>query len=207
MPSVCVCAILRCINEGINMSKGHRAFWLFMALLFLVTTIGFTGIVVWQIKQDNKRSQEASNLQKALQEAQNKQSTTPKTEDGKLKGTKLENFTPVASVTELQKVDITVGTGEEVPNDPATKVTVHYTGALAKDGTIFESSRDSGQTATFPLNGVISGWTQGIPGMKVGGTRRLVIPAPLAYGDRAQGDSIPANSDLVFDVELVAIDK
>ena len=91
--------------------------------------------------------------------------------ENKLQGTKLQNFQPVDSIATLQYSDTKPGNGTEVK--AGDTVTVHYTGALAKDGTIFESSLDSGQTATFGLNEVIKGWTQGLPGMKVGGTRRL----------------------------------
>ena len=63
---------------------------------------------------------------------------------------------------------------------------------------------DSGQ-ACFPLSGLIPGWQEGIPGMAVGGTRKLVIPPALAYGDRGQGNTIPGNATLVFDIELLAI--
>lgn len=124
----------------------------------------------------------------------------------KLKGTVLQDFTPYGNktkVTELQQIDIVVGDGQEAPADAT--ITAHYTGALCTDGTIFESSHDSGRPATFGLNQVISGWTQGVPGMKVGGTRRLIIPADLAYGQRRASSSIPPNSDLVFDIELVAL--
>lgn len=121
----------------------------------------------------------------------------------KLEGTTLENFIPRDSVTDLEITDIVVGTGEEV--QPGATVTAHYTGALVKDGTIFQSSHDFGDPATFPLERVIAGWTQGVPGMKVGGTRRLVIPSPLAYGSVRAAANIPPNSDLVFDIELVAI--
>ena len=62
-----------------------------------------------------------------------------------------------------------------------------------------------GRPITFPLNGVIQGWQDGVPGMKVGGTRRLLIPAAQAYGSASPSPSIPANSDLVFDIELVEI--
>lgn len=120
-----------------------------------------------------------------------------------LEGTKLEAFEPLASVTELQSIDLVEGTGEAVP-EQAT-ITAHYTGALAVDGTIFQSSHDGGQPATFGLYQVIAGWTQGVPGMKVGGTRRLIIPAALAYGSRRAAANIPPNSDLVFDIELVEI--
>lgn len=124
----------------------------------------------------------------------------------KLKGTSLQDFTPLGkkdTVTELQIIDLTVGDGQEViPNDT---ITAHYTGALVADGTIFESSHDSGNAATFGLNQVIDGWTQGVPGMKVGGTRRLIIPAAMAYGARRASAIIGPNSDLVFDIELVAV--
>lgn len=123
----------------------------------------------------------------------------------KLEGTKLANFTPQDSVTELQIIDVTPGTGDEVPQ--GATITAHYTGALVKDGTIFQSSHDFGNAITFPLSGVIAGWTQGVPGMKVGGTRRLIIPAGQAYGASSPAPNIPANSDLVFDIELVAIEN
>ena len=121
----------------------------------------------------------------------------------KLEGTKLANFTPVASVPKLQIIDIQEGTGDVV--QPGATITAHYTGALCTDGTIFQSSHDFGRAITFGLNQVIAGWTKGVPGMKVGGIRRLVIPAAQAYGSRSPSANIPANSDLVFDIELVAI--
>jgi FKBP-type peptidyl-prolyl cis-trans isomerase len=120
-----------------------------------------------------------------------------------LEGTKLAGFEPTASVPELQIIDTVIGTGEEV--QPGATITAHYTGALCADGTIFQSSHDFGRAATFPLSGVIAGWTNGVPGMKVGGTRRLVIPAAQAYGAQSPAPNIPANSDLVFDIELVEI--
>ncbi|MEO6109965.1 MAG: FKBP-type peptidyl-prolyl cis-trans isomerase [Candidatus Saccharimonadales bacterium] len=124
----------------------------------------------------------------------------------KLKGTSLEGFTPLGKkhkVEQLEIIDTIVGDGDEV-QELAT-ITAHYTGALAATGIIFESSYDSRNPATFGLHQVIDGWTKGVPGMKVGGTRRLVIPAAMAYGHRRASSSIPPNSDLVFDIELVAI--
>ncbi len=121
----------------------------------------------------------------------------------KLEGTKLAHFKPVDSVTDLQIIDLFEGTGDTVPE--GATITAHYTGALCKDGTIFQSSHDFGDPISFPLSGVIAGWTKGVPGMKVGGTRRLVIPAAMAYGSSSPAPNIPANSDLVFDIELVAI--
>ena len=121
----------------------------------------------------------------------------------KLEGTKLANFTPVANVPELQIIDLQEGTGDTV--QPGATITAHYTGALCADGTIFQSSHDFGEAITFPLNGVIAGWAKGVPGMKIGGIRRLIIPATMAYGAHSPARNIPANADLVFDIELVAI--
>jgi peptidylprolyl isomerase len=124
----------------------------------------------------------------------------------KLKGTLLTNFTPhgeADKTDELKIIDIIIGDGEEVPS--GATITAHYTGALCSDGTIFESSHDSGRPATFGLHQVIAGWTKGVPGMKVGGTRRLVIPAAMAYGSRRVSSDIGPNSDLVFDIELISL--
>src|SRR5690606_16436747 len=89
-----------------------------------------------------------------------------------LQGTKLANFTPTDEpVTELEVIDLVEGDGEEV--QAGATVTAHYTGAYVVNGEIFQSSTDSGQPIPFSLNGVIAGWTEGVPGMKVGGTRRL----------------------------------
>jgi FKBP-type peptidyl-prolyl cis-trans isomerase len=83
---------------------------------------------------------------------------------------------------------------------------VQYTGWLT-DGTKFDSSLDHGQAFEFPLGrgSVIPGWDEGVAGMKVGGTRVLVIPPALAYGDTGSGSVIPPKATLVFEVQLVAI--
>lgn len=91
------------------------------------------------------------------------------------------------------------------PTPAATDtVTAHYTGKLI-DGTVFDSSKQRGQPATFPLGNVIKGWTEGVALMPTGSEYELTIPAELAYGDQEVG-SIPAGSVLVFDVELISID-
>lgn len=119
-------------------------------------------------------------------------------------GTKLHNFEPRAeAVTELEIIDVEVGTGAEVP--VGATITAHYTGALVKNGIIFQSSLDFGNPLTFGLSQVIKGWTDGVPGMRVGGTRRLVIPAEQAYGSSSPAPNIPANSDLVFDIDLISL--
>jgi len=109
--------------------------------------------------------------------------------------------------------DVVKGVGDEA--FPGMVVIVHYTGWLydpaAPDhhGRKFDSSRDRGQPLSFPLGSgrVIRGWEQGVPGMKVGGKRRLVIPPALAYGSRGAGNGvIPPNATLIFDVELLAVE-
>ena len=83
-------------------------------------------------------------------------------------------------------------------------VTVHYRGTLA-DGREFDSSYSRGQPATFPLNGVIRCWTEGLQRMKVGGKARLTCPPQIAYGARGAGDAVPPNATLTFEVELISI--
>ncbi len=118
-------------------------------------------------------------------------------------GTKLADFTPIDRVDELQIIDIEEGTGAVV--QPGATITAHYTGALCKNGIIFQSSHDFGKPISFGLSQVIRGWTDGVPGMKVGGMRRLIIPSEMAYGSERAASNIPPNSDLVFDIELVEI--
>lgn len=179
--------------------NGQRIFILVIVAVFLLSSIAFSGLVIFG-QRNNNQTADSSDIQRQLQEQLNQQQTP---EEGKLEGTKLENFTPVEKVEQLQIIDTKEGTGEVVP--AGATVTAHYTGALAKDGTIFQSSLDMGQPIPFSLSGVIKGWTDGVPGMKVGGIRRLVIPAEQAYGAQSPSPNIPPNSDLVFDIELVKL--
>lgn len=99
--------------------------------------------------------------------------------------------------------DLVVGTGAEAK--AGTTILAHYTGTLST-GEKFDNSYDRGEPLSFKLGAgqVIQGWDQGIAGMKVGGQRRLTIPPELGYGSQAVGP-IPANSTLVFEVELVGV--
>src|SRR3982751_108883 len=116
-----------------------------------------------------------------------------------------------ATSTDLQKIDVKQGTGQEATAGKA--VVVHYTGWLYdtsrpdSHGAKFDSSRDRGVPFGFVLGAgrVIKGWDEGVAGMKVGGQRTLVIPARLAYGERGAGGVIPPNATLIFDVELVEV--
>ncbi len=114
-------------------------------------------------------------------------------------------------VSALEVTDLVVGEGAAAA--AGSKVTVHYTGWMYdhagpdKKGATFDSSRKGGQPFSFVLGQqqVIAGWDQGVAGMKVGGQRRLVIPAALAYGERGAGGAIPPGATLVFDVELLGV--
>ena len=100
----------------------------------------------------------------------------------------------------LEIWDVKVGKGDAVKADAT--VVIHYTGWLTDDkATKFDSSLDRGEKAEFPLNRLIKGWQEGIPGMKPGGVRRLKIPAELAYGKNGR-PGIPGNSVLIFEIEL-----
>jgi FKBP-type peptidyl-prolyl cis-trans isomerase FklB len=96
--------------------------------------------------------------------------------------------------------------GEGDSPGPADMATVHYRGTLI-DGTPFDSSYDRGQPATFPVGGVIAGWTEALQLMKPGAKWQLVIPAGLAYGERGAGQNIGPNATLLFEVELISVEK
>jgi FKBP-type peptidyl-prolyl cis-trans isomerase FkpA len=116
-----------------------------------------------------------------------------------------------ATVTTLGKDDRVVGTGPEAR--PGMTVSVHYTGWLYDPsapqtrGKKFDSSKDRNEPFEFPLGGrqVITGWDEGVAGMKVGGTRVLTIPSQMGYGARGAGSDIPPNAALVFEVELLGV--
>lgn len=106
----------------------------------------------------------------------------------------------ITTASGLQYQVITEGTG--ATPGATDNVTVHYKGTTL-DGKEFDSSYSRGAPATFPLNRVIAGWTEGLQLMKEGGKSRLFIPSNLAYGERGAGRDIGPNSTLIFDVELI----
>jgi len=113
---------------------------------------------------------------------------------------------PTTTPSGLQYWDIVVGNGPTAV--PGNMVHVHYSGFLTT-GEKFDSSRDRGEPFSFPLGAgqVIKGWDEGVAGMKVGGQRQLRIPPQLGYGSAGAGGTIPPNATLVFDVELLGVDK
>lgn len=178
--------------------KRERAFAAFGAALFLITSSALTIAVIFTAVQQHRQNSKPA-VPCSIIPANNKENTL--TKGRQLQGTPLANFAAGCLISKLETIDTTVGTGQTV--QAGDIVTVDYTGAVVATGTIFQSSLDSGQPASFPLSNVIPGWTQGIPGMKVGGTRRLLIPANLAYGANPPPSSgIPTNADLVFDVTV-----
>jgi FKBP-type peptidyl-prolyl cis-trans isomerase FkpA len=120
--------------------------------------------------------------------------------------------TPASGVSSMQSIELKAGSGE--PLTAGKVAVVQYTGwlyeASAKDnkGKQFDSSRTGGQPFRFPVGTgqVIKGWDQGVAGMKVGESRRLIIPADLAYGDSGAGGVIPPGATLVFDIDLIGIE-
>ncbi len=115
----------------------------------------------------------------------------------------------VTTASGLQYQDVVLGQGEEAT--AGAYVTVHYTGWLQNDdgsaGEKFDSSLDRNMPFAFTLAGgeVIKGWDEGVQGMRIGGTRRLVIPASLGYGSRGAGGVIPPNATLIFEVSLYGV--
>jgi FKBP-type peptidyl-prolyl cis-trans isomerase FklB len=108
----------------------------------------------------------------------------------------------VTTASGLQYIVMTKGDGAK-PKE-TDNVTVHYHGTLL-DGKVFDSSVERNQPATFPLNGVIKGWTEGVQLMNVGSKFRFFIPSDLAYGERGAGGAIGPNATLIFEVELISI--
>ncbi len=168
--------------------KRERIVALSVALFFFLLASGLTILVIVQAITTKHNSSTPPQT-----------TANPTTPQKTLAGTKLSGFTPTSSVPSLKVTDLKVGAGTEAK--AGDTVTVDYTGAVASTGVIFQSTQDSGKPASLSLSSVIKGWQEGIPGMKVGGTRQLLIPAAEAYGaNPPQG--IPPNAPLVFNVTL-----
>lgn len=178
----------------------QRSTW--VAIVAILLLLG--AIVYFTLRMNTSESNNSQNTAND-ESSQTQDPDQDHSEDGQ--NITLNDFEPIDKVDELKTIDLKKGEGETVP--VGATVRAHYNGALASDGTVFQSSRDFGdEPLEFSLSSVIAGWQQGVPGMKVGGIRRLLIPASLAYGaNPPPGSGIPSNADLVFDIEILSISQ
>ena len=141
-------------------------------------------------------------LQEYLQELNKKNEAIAREAGDKFLEANRKN--PGVHVTESGLQYVVEKEGEGKQPTATSEVTVHYTGKLL-DGTVFDSSINRGEPATFPLNRVIPGWTEGLQLMKEGGKYTFFIPSDLAYGPNGIPNVIPPHSTLIFDVELISV--
>lgn len=163
--------------------------------------LGGVGLLVWFVMRASKEKP----LDQALLSPSPSASVSATLSSAHSSGGSTSSARTLASGLVVE--DLVVGTGDEAVAGKV--VAVHYTGTLT-NGTVFDSSIPRGEPFQFTLGAgmVIKGWDLGVAGMKVGGKRKLTIPAPLAYGDQAVGGGkIPAGSTLVFEVELLGAAK
>lgn len=156
--------------------------------------------------KDAKLTPEQANeiIQKYLQELADKKTAEMKAAGEKFLAENLKNENVKSTPSGLQYIVEKEGEGEHPTAE--SEVTVHYTGKLL-DGTVFDSSVSRGEPATFPLNRVIPGWTEGVQLMKEGAKYTFFIPSDLAYGPQGVPNAIPPHSTLIFEVELIKINK
>lgn len=177
----------------------ERIFAGFGAILFLGSASALTVYAIWQ-SSTNSSSANSSN-QASTSQQQKACSDTKSEQTLPVPAT----YTATVPVKQLQTTDLSQGTGSSAKSGDC--LVVKYYGTLASNGSKFDENFTATTGFAFKLGQgqVIQGWDQGLVGMKVGGERRLVIPAQLAYGSQSPSAAIPANSDLVFDVKLLRI--
>lgn len=176
------------------MRQRDRFFAGFMAVLFAITTIAFSALVVWQMTQDTNETANQTADTAPICQTTDIEEAIPVP----------EIYKPEGDVTELTTTDLKEGNGKAAEEGDC--LVVKYYGTLASNGEKFDENYTTTNAFALELGtgSVIAGWEEGLVGMKEGGERRLVIPADKAYGDQAMG-TIPANSDLVFVVTLLRI--
>lgn len=186
------------------MATTHRLFAGFGAALFLLTSSALTIAVVLTMSQNSSSNSTANNQTPTISQNSTKASNPSSIAAIYLKdGTVVPGYAPLTKpLTTLEHYDIKVGNGAVVK--PGATVKADYLGFLAGSGKVFDSSAAHGGPISFSLSSVIAGWAQGIPGMRVGGTRELLIPASMGYGSQAVS-GIPANSDLGFYVQIDSV--
>lgn len=183
------------------MAKRDRFFAGFGAALFLVTSSALTVAVIISLSHGSNNAANTTASTTATKSSSNSIAAL----DFK-KGSILpaQLYKPGSqNPTGLQYIDVVKGTGPVVKAGATIKA--DYVGFLLSNGTVFDDSAADGGPATFPLSQVIPGWTEGIPGMRVGGTRELFIPSALGYGKQGT-TGIPPNSNLGFFVQVEAVE-
>jgi len=175
-------------------------------IIAIVVGGGTIGFYFLTIINNNQQADQQQGLNDQLKQYQQQQEQAAKDRLKTLKP--LDGYAATAfdaaSVADLKSEDLVVGSGDTVMS--TSKIKANYFGWLP-DGSLFDSTNINGSVtpAEFSLDGVIKGWTDGVPGMKVGGVRKLTIPASQAYGATGSPPTIPANTPLVFIIQIVAI--
>lgn len=172
--------------------KSTRIAAMFILVVFSLSLVAAAAVPLLN-KDESQTAQ--SDLERQIAELQAEQEATAEPEEIDL------SLKQEGVVTTMQIIDITTGTGREAKLGDT--INVKYKGALAATGAVFDSN-DQGVEFPLELGGLIEGWTDGVPGMREGGKRKLIIPAEKGYGAQGSG-SIPPNSDLVFEIELISI--
>lgn len=186
--------------------KRDRIFALTLAIVFFITAFGFSFWVIWELVYGNNANNASSNNTASQTPPVNTTTQSCPQSPTEAAITLPTAYKTTAPATSLQITDITAGTGAAAKDGDC--LIMKYYGTVATSGVLFDENFDktTGFGFTLGQGAVIKGWDQGLVGMKVGGERRLVIPASLGYGSQPpQGSNIPANADLVFDVKLLKI--
>ena len=177
--------------------SAERIFIITIVVAFLVSSLSVSALVVWDLTRNKEdTAQNTEDLQNQLEQQQKEQQM----QNQPLEGYNAEPFDK-SSVDKLKVEVLVEGSGTEA--DKNSTVKANYFG-WTSDGSIFDSSNKGGtaEPIEFPLNGVISGWTQGLTGVKEGSTVKLIIPSELAYGESGNPPVIGPNEPLAFIVEL-----
>jgi peptidylprolyl isomerase len=179
-----------------NTRLRDRIFAGFGAVLFLASAVAVSAYYVATSHGDNSNANPQASQQNACTDTQTEPTFAAP-----------EAYKPEGTVSELQATDIQAGNGQAAKDGDC--LVMKYYGTLATTGVKFDENYTDASAFAFKLGQgqVIEGWDKGLVGMKVGGTRRLVIPAAQAYGSQSPSAAIPANSDLVFEVKLLRIQK
>lgn len=186
------------MSEGANTNKTFL-----IAVMFGVVVLAGGFVLLYSGKQETPPSTQVSGIQ-TESTSNSSETSTEALQFGQEEAVNAK-LDQVEEVTELKIEDLVVGTGAEAVS--GKKITVNYKGSLTNE-TVFDSSYERNEPFSFTLGAgeVIQGWDKGFDGMKVGGKRKLTIPSNLGYGERGAGASIPPNSTLIFEVELLKVE-